>query len=82
MSINFRGQTNVKYLTQTQLLRFYKVSSLPVLKITTKSTATTRRYQYRELSFKQIKYKRSQNLTSKHQALKAFYKLQRLFLKL
>ena len=40
--INFRGQTNIKYLTQTQLLRFCKnttkVSSLPLLKITTKST--------------------------------------------
>ena len=39
--INFRGQTNVKYFMQTQLLRFCKntakVSSLPLLKITTKS---------------------------------------------
>ena len=31
--INFRGRTNVKYLMQTQT-----VSSLPLLKITTKST--------------------------------------------
>ena len=40
--INFRGRTNVKYLMQTQLLRFCKntakVSSLPLLKVTTKST--------------------------------------------
>ena len=40
--INFLGRTNVKYLMQTQLLRFCKntakVSSLPLLKITTKST--------------------------------------------
>ena len=40
--INFRGRTNVKYFMQTQLLRFCKdtpkVSSLPLLKITTKST--------------------------------------------
>ena len=42
MAINFRGQANVKYFQQTQLLRFYKdttkVSSLPLFKITTKST--------------------------------------------
>ena len=42
MAINFRGRANVKYFTQTQLLRFYKnttkVSSLPLLKITTNST--------------------------------------------
>ena len=43
MSINFHGQTSVKYFTQTQLLRFFKVSSLPVLKIATKSTTTTTR---------------------------------------
>ena len=42
MAINFRSQTDVKYFMQTQLLRFFKdtakVSSLPLLKITTKST--------------------------------------------
>ena len=42
MAINFRGRANVKYFMQTQLLRFYKdlakVSSLPLSKITTKST--------------------------------------------
>ena len=42
MAINFRGRANVKYFMQTQLLRIYKdttkVSSLPLLKITTKST--------------------------------------------
>ena len=42
MAINFRGRANVKYFMQTQLLRFYKdtakVSSLPLLKITAKST--------------------------------------------
>ena len=40
--INFRGRTNVKYFMQTQLLQLFKntteVSSLPLLKITTKST--------------------------------------------
>ena len=40
-AINFRGRTNVKYFMQTQVLRFCKdtakVSSLPLLKITTKS---------------------------------------------
>ena len=42
MAINFRGRTNVKYFMQTQLLQLFKntteVSSLPLLKITTKST--------------------------------------------
>ena len=42
MAINFRSQTDVKYFMQTQLLRFFKdtakVSSLPLLKITIKST--------------------------------------------
>ena len=41
-AINFRGRTNVKYFMQRHLLRFCKdtakVSSLPLLKITTKST--------------------------------------------
>ena len=75
--MNFRGQTNVKYFIQTQLLQFcrdtIKVSSFPLLKITTKSTyfpLQRRRYQYCGLNFKQIKYKRSQNLTSKHRAVK------------
>ena len=39
---NIRGRTNVRYFMQAQLLRFCKdtakVSSLPLLKITTKST--------------------------------------------
>ena len=41
-AINFCGRTSVKYFMQTQVLRFCKdtakVSSLPLLKITTKST--------------------------------------------
>ena len=41
MAINFRGRADVKYFMQTQHLRFYefaaKVSSLSLLKITTKS---------------------------------------------
>ena len=41
-AINFRGRTNPKYFMQTQVLRFCKdiakVSSLPLAKITTKST--------------------------------------------
>ena len=41
-AINFGGRTNVKYFMQTQSLLFCKdtakVSSLPLLKITTKST--------------------------------------------
>ena len=42
MAVNFRGRTNVKYSMQTQVLQFYKdttkVFSLPLLKLTTKST--------------------------------------------
>ena len=42
MAINFRGRTIVKYFMQSKLFRFsqdtVKVSSLPLLKITTKST--------------------------------------------
>ena len=42
MEINFRGRVNVKYFVQTQLLQFYKDTpkgfSLPLLKISTKST--------------------------------------------
>ena len=42
MAVNFRGRIIVKYFMQTQPLRFYKdsakVSSLPLSKITTKST--------------------------------------------
>ena len=74
MAISFRGRTNVKYFMQTLLLQSFKdtakFSSLPLLKITTKSTATTTRYQYCGLNFKQIKCKRSQNLTSEHRAVK------------
>ena len=44
MAINFRGRANVKYFMQTQVLRFCKdtakVSSLPLLKITTKLTCS------------------------------------------
>ena len=40
--INFRGRNNAKYFMQTQVLRFRKdtakVSSLPLLNITTEST--------------------------------------------
>ena len=49
MAINFRGRINAKYFTQTQVLQFYKdtakVSSLPLLKRTIKSTRR-RTYQY------------------------------------
>ena len=42
MEINCRGRTNVKNFIQTQLFQFSKdtakVSSLPLLKVTTKST--------------------------------------------
>ena len=40
MGTNFRGRTNVKHFMQTQFLRFCKdtaVSSLPLLKLTSKS---------------------------------------------
>ena len=76
--INFLGRTNVKYLMQTQLLRFCKntakVSSLPLLKITTKSThflLAKKKIPIPWIELKiNIKYKRSQNLTSKHRAVK------------
>ena len=61
-AINVRGRTNVKYFMQTQVLRLCKdtakVSSLPLLNITTKPTYIfflRRRYQYCGLNFKQIK---------------------------
>ena len=42
MAINFCGRTNVKYFMQTQVMRVCKdtakVSSLPLLKLTTRST--------------------------------------------
>ena len=80
MAINFRGRANVKYFMETQLLRFYKDTakafSLSLLKVTTKSTnflpAKKKILILCGLNYKQIKYKRSQNLTSKHQMVKNF----------
>ena len=108
MAINFRGRANVKYFMQTQVLRFYKdiadVSSLPLLKITTKSIhflsakkktqkqpsrgvlrkrcAENMLQDNNTMNVKQIKYNRSQNLTSKHRAVKKICKLRGLFQKL
>ena len=95
MAINFRGRANVTYFMQTQVLRFYKdiaeVSSLPLLKLTTKSIhfPSAKKTQKRPsrgvlrkrcaenmlqdnntMNVKQIKYNRSQNLLSKHRAVK------------
>ena len=77
MSINFFGRTDVKYFMQTQLLRFCKdaakVSSPPLLKITTKSTHflfAKKKIPISGLNFKQMKYKRSQKVTSKHRTVK------------
>ena len=78
MAINFRGRANVKYFMETQLLRFYKDTakafSLSLLKVTTKSTnflpAKKKILILCGLNYKQIKYKRSQNLTSKHPVVK------------
>ena len=96
MAINFRGRANVTYFMQTQVLRFYKdiaeVSSLPLLKLTTKSIhflSAKKKTQKRPssgvlrkrcaenmlqdnntMNVKQIKYNRSQNLLSKHRAVK------------
>ena len=62
---------------QTQLLRFRKdtakVSFLPSLKTTTKSThflPAKKKIPILWINFKQIKYKKSQKLTSKHQVVK------------
>ena len=108
MAINFRGRANVTYFMQTQVLRFYKdiaeVSSLPLLKLTTKSIhfpSAKKKTQKRPsrgvlrkrcaenmlqdnntMNVKQIKYNRSQNLTSKHRAVKKNCKLRGLFQKL
>ena len=75
--INFGGQTSVIYFTQVQRLQFCKdtakVPSLPLLKQLLNQhsfSLSRRRYQYCGLNFKQIKYKESQNLTSKHQTVK------------
>ena len=76
MAVNFRGRANVKYFMQTQLLRFYKdttkVSSLPLLKITTKSIhfPPVKKMPLLWIELQTRKYKRSQNLTSKHQVVK------------
>ena len=70
--INFRGRTNVEYSMQIQHLRFYKDTAkvfFSLLKITTKSThflPAKKKIEYCGLNFKQIKHKRSQNLTYKH----------------
>ena len=76
-TINFRGRTNVKYFMQAQILRFCKdtakVSYLPLLKKLLNQHILflqRRRNQYCGLNFKQMKYKRSQNLTSKYRAVK------------
>ena len=77
MAINFLGRTDVKYFMQTQLLRFCKdaakVSSLPLLKITTESTHflfVKKKIPICGLNFKQMKYKRSQKVASKHRTVK------------
>ena len=77
-AINFLGRISLKYFMQIQLLRFCKVttkvSSLPLLKITTKSThflLAKKKIPIPWIELKiNIKYKRSQNLTSKHRAVK------------
>ena len=77
-TINCRGRTNVKYFMQKQLLRFCndtaKVSSLPLWKITTKSTHFLLAMKKIPLMWTELqtkkKYKRSQNLRSKHRAVK------------
>ena len=67
----FGGSTNAKRFMQAQLLRFCKdaakVSSVALLRITTKSAT----YQYCGLSLKQIEHKKSENVTSKHRAVKS-----------
>ena len=74
--ISFGGRNNVKYFLQTQLLRFSKdtakVSSL-LLKTFTNSThflLAKRKIPILWTELKQIKYKKSQHLASKHRAVK------------
>ena len=56
--IKFRGRNNVKYLMQTQLWRFCKntarVSSLPLLKITTKSTQNNAINDVKQISLSHV----------------------------
>ena len=74
MGINFCGRINAKYFMQTQLS---KVSSLPLLKITSKSTHFLSggkkiriELWLNGLNFKQIKQQRPQNLKPKQYAVK------------
>ena len=64
-AINFRGRNNVKYFMQTQVLQ--------LLKITTKSThflPTKKKIQILWIELQTNKIQMSQNLTSKHRAVK------------
>ena len=77
MAINFRGRTNIRYFMQTQLLRFCrdtsKVPSLPLLKITTKSThflTAKKKIPMLWIELQTNKIQRSQNLTFKHRTVK------------
>ena len=77
-AINFRGQTNVKYFMQTQLLWFckdtVKVSSLPLIKITTKSThflPAKKKIPILWIELQTNKIQKVSNLTSKHRAVKS-----------
>ena len=88
MAINCRGRTNVKYFMQTHVFQFCKdtakVSSRTLLKRTTKSThfiPAQKKTPILSNEHQTNKYKRSQNLTSKHRAIK-ICKLQRLFQKM
>ena len=76
-AINFCGRTNVKYFMQTQAMRVCKdtakVSSLPLLKLTTRSTHSLpakEKIPILQIDLQTKKYKRSQNYTSKHRAVK------------
>ena len=62
-AINFHGRTNVKYFMQRFCKDATKVSSLPLLKTTAKSTHFLLvKEKIPILNFKQIKYKRSKTL--------------------
>ena len=75
-AINFRGRTNVKYFMQTQVLRFCKdtakVSSLPLLKITTKSTHFLPAKKKIPILWIELQTNKIQNLASKHRMVKNF----------
>ena len=86
--INFRDRTNVKYFMQTQLLRFCKdtskVSSLPLLKTTTKLTHSLPAKKKITITWMELETNKIQNVSKPYIKIPSgkrwkIWKLQRLF---